>query len=289
VSFAKKQVVWTDFEHLLSAISANGSTLMAPFTIYFDDSGTHEESNIAIAACYVSTAEKWARFETEWREIAAQEGFETFHMVDFAAAQGEFKGWADSKRRYVLGKLCSLINIRVRAGFIAGVRKLEYDNLFQGAFRDYCGRYHYSFVLRHCITGVRGWRNEFEPSCTLQYIFDQMGKGKGEIMAVMDKAIEKSQQDALNGSALALGGYAFQNKKLILPLQAADILAWTAFQFAQNKTENKPLGWIAKKALDLIDRAPIKNKIYDQASLISWAVAEQKEAASRGLIPVTAS
>ena len=104
---------------------------MAPFTVYFDDSGTHPESNTAVAACYVSTPEKWTRFETEWREIAVKEGFETFHMVDFAAGRGEFEGWDDAKRRHVLGRLCSLINIRVRTGFIAGVRKLDYDDLIK--------------------------------------------------------------------------------------------------------------------------------------------------------------
>jgi hypothetical protein len=115
---------------------------------------------------------------------------------------------------------CVLINIRVRTGFIAGVRKLDYDDLIQGEFRKYCGHHHYSFVLRTCLTGVRGWRAEFEPSCTMRYVFDQMGKGKGEIINVMNNALEKSKKDALNGKVLALSGYSFDDKQLILPLQS---------------------------------------------------------------------
>lgn len=257
---------------------------MSPFTIYFDDSGTHPESNTAVAACYVSTAEKWARLEREWHEIAAKEGFETFHMAEFAAGRGEFEGWDDAKRRFVLGRLCSLINIRVRTGFIAGVRKPDYDEVVKKEFRKYCGRYHYSFALRTCVTGVRGWRNEFEPSCTMQYVFDQMGKGKGEIIDVMNKAVQKSKEDASKDGILALSGYSFEDKKSFLPLQAADILAWTSFQYTQYLAVKRPLSWIAREALDLVQRAPLKNSIFNRASLEDWAAKELTEAKLRGVL-----
>ena len=249
---------------------------MIPVTVYFDDSGTHPEANTAIAACYVSSMEKWNLFESEWKALANEEGFSAFHMSEFAAGKGEFSGWDDTKRKHVLGKLCALINIRVRTGFVVAVRKRDYDDLIQGSFREYCGEQHYTFVLRHCATGLREGRKKFEPSSTLRYVFDQMGKGKGEIMRVMDEAKAISQSEALETGIVTLKGYSFDDKADILPLQAADILAWTFFQYTQFLTVKRPLNWIAREALTTIQKAPIMNVVYTRESLARWAMKEQE-------------
>ena len=118
----------------------------------------------------------------------------------------------------------------------------------------------------------------------MRYVFDQMGKGKGEIIDVMDKAVKKSSQDAEKDGVVALSGYSFEDKKLNLPLQAADILAWTSFQYTQYLAVRRPLSWIAREALDLVQKSPLKNKIYDRDSLTAWAVKEQREADRRGVL-----
>jgi hypothetical protein len=62
-------------------------------TIFFDDSGTHPESSIALAACYASTVEQWNEFERNWMDARRDAQFNRFHMVEFAAGRGEFAGW----------------------------------------------------------------------------------------------------------------------------------------------------------------------------------------------------
>src|SRR5579859_7663192 len=85
----------SDFDHLILSCfpdSGNGGA-MAFVTVHYDDSGTHTQASTAIAACFVSTVEQWKSFEGNWKTVKKEEGFETFHMADFAASEGEFKNW----------------------------------------------------------------------------------------------------------------------------------------------------------------------------------------------------
>lgn len=240
---------------------------MAMASAYFDDSGTHPESNTAIAACYFSTVKKWRRFDAEWRAVADREGFQTFHMSECAAKQGEFVQWPEVKRKRVVHRLCTIINKYVIAGTVVGVLKRDYDRLIQGEFRDYCGRFHYTFAVRHCAWGVKEWATA-NPSSSIEYFFDQMSKGKGEIMAVLDRKNTISDIPIMRG-------YSFADKAIYRPLQASDILAWSYFQLSQRRVAGRPLNALAQQALDtLLPTGLVRHKFYDGPALINWAEKE---------------
>ena len=66
------------------------------FTAYFDDSGTDGNSDIAIAACYVSTKRGWDDFVEAWDRVRYEEGFDVFHMAEFVAKREMgHKPWCD--------------------------------------------------------------------------------------------------------------------------------------------------------------------------------------------------
>jgi len=251
---------------------------MTQISVYFDDSGTHRESSIAVAACYVSTAELWERFRADWRRIMEEEAFSCFHMADFASRSGEFSGWDEEKRRRVLRKLCATINIRIRSGFVGAVNKRDYDDLVSGEFRRYCGSFHYTYAVRTCATAIGLWRRQFEGSGTLRYVFDRMGanSGKGEIMRVMDEARKTSKREALGTGVIVLGGYSFEDKKDFLPLQAADILAWAGFQYARFFWSKRPLNYVAEESLKILLSAPVKRCFQTREELSRWVNAENE-------------
>ena len=92
-------------------------------------------------------------------------------------------------------------------GIMVAVIKRDYDELVHGDFRKYCGEYHYTFTLRSCMTRIRGWRDKFEPSSSLRYVFDQMSKGgKGEIISLMDFALKTADRESASGLIPALSG-----------------------------------------------------------------------------------
>jgi len=85
--------------HLVAATFFDG--LLAMVTIYFDDSGTHAQSSVAIAAAYVGSVEQWKFFERDWKDANAAEHFGVFHMADFSAHAKPFdtKEWYDEAKR----------------------------------------------------------------------------------------------------------------------------------------------------------------------------------------------
>jgi hypothetical protein len=54
------------------------NSLMVMFTLYFDDSGTHAKSEVAVAGCYIATVEQWSEFKRNWQEANVREHFGTF-------------------------------------------------------------------------------------------------------------------------------------------------------------------------------------------------------------------
>jgi hypothetical protein len=60
---------------------------MLELEVYFDDSGTHDRSNTALAACYISTKKQWDNFNRNWKETLDDEGLEYFHTGDYFTAK----------------------------------------------------------------------------------------------------------------------------------------------------------------------------------------------------------
>jgi hypothetical protein len=78
------------------------------FTLYCDDSGTHKESPIAIAACLVSTVDKWDQFLKAWCSASMAEQFGVFHRADFEGNYPPFDSiaWKDkAKKERTLNRL----------------------------------------------------------------------------------------------------------------------------------------------------------------------------------------
>lgn len=260
---------------------------MAHFMVHFDDSGTHPGSHIAVAACFVSTIEQWKAFEADWKKTEMEEGFNVFHMAEFAAGVAQFEGWSDGKRRRVLRRLWQIIDAHVYAGFSVGVQKPDYDQVITNGFRKYCGKYHYTFVVRLCCNYLRRYRRIYFPDSSFQYVFDWMGKGKGEIQGVLDAARLASAREVALLGVDVFQGHSFQKRSVVVPLQSADILAWACYQEIQRLTTGRRLDWIAEETIQLIGEIKqytyMRTSIFERDGLIRWREHEEKEVKARGI------
>jgi hypothetical protein len=254
---------------------------MSFLTVHFDDSGTHPEASTAIAASLVASVEQWIEFNRNWIAVEKKEGFGTFHMADFAAGHEQFQGWDDRKKKRVLEKLCNIILTRTQIGHAVSVTKRDYDKVIVGSFRLWAGRFHYTYCVRQCAGATAVWRKRHQPNTSLRYVFDRMAKkaGKGEIMEVMDAATENSAKESKRTGLQILQGYSFEDKSQILPLQAADIYAWTAFQMMQKLISGRHASDIAEYAYSLLSthRSPLKWHFYVEENLRQWAKAEKEK------------
>ncbi len=211
---------------------------MAFFALYFDDSGTHTESKVAVAAAYIAAESQWGNFKVDWERARREESFEAFHRADFESGQGEFENWSSSKKERVIGRLVRIIETHTLAGRATALIKSDYDETISGRLREKLGGYHYTFAVKDCFSFIQKWRRDCGITEPMQMIFDRTGKGRGEIERFFDEAIEWGENETFG---IVKDGYSFRDKKESTPIQAADILAWEAYKtisgpLALNKT-----------------------------------------------------
>jgi hypothetical protein len=221
---------------MLDRAGGDWSLCMFDFETYWDNSEPEPTTDtalafpMAIAACYVSSKDQWDCFRRDWDRAREEEGFDVFHMTDFMASpclKKPFCDWNRHKRDRVYYRLANIINTRVRAGFVFGVPSESYDLHTPQHIKDVMGNRHFTFAVRTVLSLVQEWYAKYGQGKAVQYIFDRMGKGKGEILQIFEEMKELRQV------ATPLGinpddpdGFSFQNKAVFKPLQASDILAW---------------------------------------------------------------
>lgn len=202
------------------------------FTAYFDDSGTDGNSDIAVAACYVSAKRGWDDFVAGWDNARWEEGFECFHMSDFMAPPKQGKkpwcDWDDTKKTHVYNRLGKIVNENKRTGIAVAIPKAIWDATPERVRRHY-GRQHYTFAVRMCMNRILAWREKSMITLPVRYVFDwEMRKSqkREEITRILE-LIGKPQNQAVAGLlGLEPQGYSFEHKEEFKPLQAPDILAW---------------------------------------------------------------
>ncbi|HEX6505324.1 MAG TPA: DUF3800 domain-containing protein [Terriglobales bacterium] len=212
------------------------------FTAYFDDSGTDLNSDIAIAACYVSGNRGWDEFVKAWDDARWEEGFDCFHMAEFAAPrEHSHEPWDDDKKRHVYARLARIINENKRIGTAVAVPKEIWNSTPEHILQHY-GRQHYTFAVRMCMNRIRDWRARSLITLPIRYIFDwemQRSPKREEISKILDLLSKPQNQPVADLLGLEPDGYSFEHKEKFRPLQAADILAW---QMRSHMRKVWPLG-----------------------------------------------
>jgi hypothetical protein len=242
------------------------------FVLYCDDSGTHDQSEWAIAASLIAPDYQWEKFTEEWQSVAETEGFDVFHMADFVARKKQpfdSPEWADQEKRdRIMSKLLGIIKCRVRIAFASAVQKAAYDEVVPAHFKEdrAMGRNHYTFAVRMCMGRIIKWRLQYGHRDRLQYVFDRVSRGRGEIDEVFNRSLEENPAGALADSGIVRGGWSFENKAEFIPIQAADILAWEALHHMR-KFSTHGDQFVPRKSYVELTKIPGMFKYYDRDAL----------------------
>jgi Protein of unknown function (DUF3800) len=238
---------------------------VAALTLYFDDSGTHLESPVAVAAAWISPALRWKRFEAEWEIVKREYGFECFHTAVFMAAnqKSEFANWTESKRVKLLRRIEQLCHQRVAQGLAVSVAKKDYDRLVPESLRGQMGRFHYTWALTALIGLVERWRENRSDEPT-EYILDYIGttgtdlEKRLEIDSLFDYL--SNREGAVKRYGISRGCHSFRHRCDLTPLQLSDFLAWSVLQRGHNLLTGKvPAN---EEAARIWDRLTRSGKVY---------------------------
>ena len=202
---------------------------MAMLTAYTDDSGTHSESEVAVAAGFVSDVGRWGpgKFETDWKVALRVAGIleKGFHTTDFKAGWGPYRNWSEQEKNSLYDALIQAINKHTMFGFSAAVKKDDYDELVTGRLREKLGG-HYRFVVAACVFGIQrklrsGPLHVPEP---IKYVFAQGTKGNDEVYNLFQ---ELSKFPGVKGDFGIEGVPPFEPAKSVCQLQASERMSGT--------------------------------------------------------------
>jgi len=235
------------------------SLIMLASNAFFDESGTHDGSEIIAIAGLISNYDAWARFEIEWQGILASKGIkEGFHFSEFIARKGEFDNdWSDDERNAFMQRLCTSVSDNIVIGLATSTFRSEYEAVIPQALKNYL-RDPYYFGLYSCLYQLISWphfKTKIQLPRELEFLFDRKKKFEGLATdiyyTIRDDLLARVNPDSSHASIF--GDMGFGNRKKDIPLQAADLFVGVvARNFAKARRQNASLEAIMEKSLRVL-------------------------------------
>ena len=229
---------------------------------YMDDSGSHANSHNCVIGGYFGGVNEWRRFERQWKPILEEYRISEFHSRKFWARNykrelvGEYKGWSDRKHREFLDKLLKVIESRKIYPFASGVigeewvKQNVYDRrFFTGATRKYPSGAPSKPIFLAFITCVTRVLSHCHPGVKVHFVFDSNPQTMGWASICYAQLRTLSATDRQFGDSL--GDLTFSSSDTALPLQAADLIAYAAHNWAKaaNGNQDHPVDPVYMRAL----------------------------------------
>ncbi len=240
-----------DFAQAVFSSCFEGERWILMLRAYFDRSELFKPEGVVAVAGYLSPAEGWIDFEKRWREVLSDCRIRCFHMTDFEAGQGEFLGWSKVKKLDCIKRLLGIINRTVAFGGAASVRTADYVAVPDADRKPPV----YAFCATQAVVQVMRWiRDRRRSAAPVACVFELGDEGAGAITDALNSAKRRySEFDK------RLWSVSFESKMNMVPLQAADLLAYeTAKQVLRNTgLDQRPIRKSLKRLLTRTEHAGI--------------------------------
>jgi len=213
---------------------------MRNFTGYFDASGSPDHKVVMVVAGCVSTDDRWEQFERDWNSTLQTFGVSRFHMREFAHSVGEFSGWKgnEGKRKAFLKRLIKAIKAHTAKSFSVSLLLANYREVNDKYKLSERGGVPYVLCAGTAVEKVSHWFGDQKARDEVRFVLEDGDENKRILVEWMEKH-----------------GYPkpdFETKKVI-PLQAADLIAWEHQKFVVKAEEQGgiDLGNIRKSLAEL--------------------------------------
>jgi Protein of unknown function (DUF3800) len=226
---------------LLCGYASNWERRLIMFQAFWDESGTHAR-DLLILAGFVGTAEKWVTFTERGQLTLTRYDMDRtgIHMKDFNNyTSGRFKHLDHFQRTALYCELLAIIKDTVSIGFVCTVHQQEFDTLVPAKFRsDHIGT-PYALLTQTGVEVVSDWARREGSQQPVGHMFEDGHSNAKQAFEHLNKV----NSDRFLKEKYLLGPYSFERKESFLPLQAADLLAWSSYGSElnqQTKTVNLP-------------------------------------------------
>jgi hypothetical protein len=224
------------------------------FKAYFDDSCSDKGDRILVLAGCVQSCKVWADFGIAWEAaLARRPSIKYLHMREARKLEGEFHRWKAADRDEKIRLLASLVGTFSPWTIGVWVSRAEHDAIVKPIAPSMI-RHAYMFLFWAVILKLSHWHQDMGIKLPVEYVFDEQGV-IGDDAAIWHRHIKSWQPPEV--AALMGGTPRFENDKMVLPLQAADMLAWHV-----RRRKERPHEDLSKLAT-----APLENLTYAESHL----------------------
>jgi Protein of unknown function (DUF3800) len=201
---------------------------------YFDDSGTHDASEIVVMGGLIGTEAQWAVFERAWKDklkepLPGKPPLRRFHMHDCEGEHGEFAKYSRAERDAVTHDFRQIIIDAKMHGNATAVSRPDWDRLIVPPLLYLFGDAE-RWCFNACVSWAIKWAEHGSPDKLVRLVFDERPH-----RTKLHEAVAVMHQRFYNGDLPNLpklvGAY-FLRSELVVPLQAADMVAWETYRYA---------------------------------------------------------
>jgi hypothetical protein len=155
-----------------------------------------------------------------------KEPIKRFHAYDCDNSIGEFLRWTRTETDYFRHQLRTVIIEADVAAYGMACSRKDYDAIITGDMRFVLGTSE-GFCINQCFVRSVGWAqaNTFAPQ--MKFVFDNRPDGVQRYAGTVYDAFERWAKPPPQ-----LVGYAFESSTKLRPLQAADMIAWELYRYA---------------------------------------------------------
>ncbi len=202
-----------------------GNRIVVALDIYLDESGTHNGSDTVVVGGFISTADRWLKFEAEWRRALDDFGIDMFRMSKFANRADVFRDWPEPLRQARLQRLINIIRDHVGGSVGVAIPVTKFNLMLSDKAKKYCGGA-YGLAAIFLFIDVGNTIHEIHKEARAAYVMEAGALGASEVLRVF----QQNMRDPEQRERLRLLSLRFEDKRKYLPLQAADILAYELYK-----------------------------------------------------------
>ena len=197
--------------------------LLVMLQAYVDDSACDTGDRRLFLAGYVSTAKNWAQFSDLWAAaLAAAPSISYLKMSEANALQGEFRGWSGEERDRKVRRLANIIRQLRPLSIHASISRVRVDDLLKPVM-PYVLSSPYALCFSAIMMPIAAEQARLKTNVPIDFIFDDQ-EGLGEEARTVYRLMREAQPEPIK-TALSIDPL-FRDDKFVMPLQAADMLAW---------------------------------------------------------------
>ena len=235
---------------------------------YFDEAGNDEKSKAFCIGGFIAENTHWLEIVKAWVKTLGQAGATCFHMTDFEARQGEFRGWETARRVKLIDELISIVLAYDVYGIGVGTVKDAYSQIIAQShfiskrnFTPEWWKHPYLFVFQHCITEAANAADTLPPGTRVAFIFDRQPQFQARAEAVYAQLQEQSKWPRSS----RLGSLDFDSKDNAVALQVADLAVFEVrkgidFKLLEPERE-------IRKSMDRLRTRFFNPRYFDEAAL----------------------